>query len=165
MTRVLRRDGLLLLADHIAGATCPVRAIQRVLELVTVPFQGEHMLRRPPRRSHSTPVIIDPSTPASSSRQTCHAPAGMAERTSPTVERLSGQRTARATPVTAALIRIPPGTRDDRPSSQRSLVPAYTRFVPGFSEAQNLPGGTVARDLPFADLPDGGWEGADARAA
>jgi ubiquinone/menaquinone biosynthesis C-methylase UbiE len=31
MIRVLRPGGLLLLADHIAGATWPVRAIQRVL--------------------------------------------------------------------------------------------------------------------------------------
>jgi ubiquinone/menaquinone biosynthesis C-methylase UbiE len=47
MTRVLRPGGLLLLADHIAGAAWPVRAIQRGLEVVTVPLQGEHFLRRP----------------------------------------------------------------------------------------------------------------------
>jgi ubiquinone/menaquinone biosynthesis C-methylase UbiE len=49
MNRVLRSGGLLLLADHIAGAAWPVRAIQRALELVTVPLQGEHFLRRPLR--------------------------------------------------------------------------------------------------------------------
>jgi ubiquinone/menaquinone biosynthesis C-methylase UbiE len=49
MSRVLRRGGLLLLADHIAAAAWPVRGLQRVLELATVPLQGEHMLRRPLR--------------------------------------------------------------------------------------------------------------------
>jgi ubiquinone/menaquinone biosynthesis C-methylase UbiE len=47
MNRVLRPGGLLLLADHIAGAAWPVRAIQRAAETVTVPLQGEHFLRRP----------------------------------------------------------------------------------------------------------------------
>jgi ubiquinone/menaquinone biosynthesis C-methylase UbiE len=47
MTRVLRPGGLLLLADHIAGAAWPVRAIQRVAEVASVPLQGEHFLRRP----------------------------------------------------------------------------------------------------------------------
>jgi ubiquinone/menaquinone biosynthesis C-methylase UbiE len=47
MNRVLRPGGLLLLADHIAGATWPVRATQRILEVGSVPLQGEHFLRRP----------------------------------------------------------------------------------------------------------------------
>lgn len=47
MSRVLRPGGLLLLADHIAGAAWPLRAIQRMAEVVTVPLQGEHFLRRP----------------------------------------------------------------------------------------------------------------------
>jgi ubiquinone/menaquinone biosynthesis C-methylase UbiE len=47
MARVLRPGGLLLLADHVAGVAWPVRAIQRLLELVTVPLGGEHFLRRP----------------------------------------------------------------------------------------------------------------------
>jgi ubiquinone/menaquinone biosynthesis C-methylase UbiE len=50
MKRVLRPGGLLLLADHIAAATWPVRVIQRLLEVVTVPLQGEHFLRRPLRQ-------------------------------------------------------------------------------------------------------------------
>jgi ubiquinone/menaquinone biosynthesis C-methylase UbiE len=41
MTRVLRPGGLLL-ADHIAGASWPVRGLQRILELATVPLQGAH---------------------------------------------------------------------------------------------------------------------------
>jgi ubiquinone/menaquinone biosynthesis C-methylase UbiE len=47
MVRVLRPGGLLLLADHVAGSAWPVRAVQRLLELVTVPLGGEHFLRRP----------------------------------------------------------------------------------------------------------------------
>jgi len=47
MARVLRPGGLLLLADHIAGSTWPVRAGQRLLEFVTVPLGGEHFRRRP----------------------------------------------------------------------------------------------------------------------
>jgi ubiquinone/menaquinone biosynthesis C-methylase UbiE len=47
MTRVLRPGGLLLLADHVAAAAWPARAVQRLLEIFTVPLQGEHFLRRP----------------------------------------------------------------------------------------------------------------------
>jgi ubiquinone/menaquinone biosynthesis C-methylase UbiE len=47
LTRVLRPGGLLLLADHIAGTAWPVRAVQRLVEMVTVPLQGEHFTRRP----------------------------------------------------------------------------------------------------------------------
>jgi ubiquinone/menaquinone biosynthesis C-methylase UbiE len=47
MHRVLRPGGRLLLADHIAGSTWPVRAVQRLLEVFTIPTGGEHFLRRP----------------------------------------------------------------------------------------------------------------------
>ncbi len=47
MARVLRPGGRLLLADHVAAATRPARAVQRLIELVTVPLGGEHLLRRP----------------------------------------------------------------------------------------------------------------------
>jgi ubiquinone/menaquinone biosynthesis C-methylase UbiE len=47
MKRVLKPGGVLLLADHVAGSTWPVRAIQRLLEVLTVPLGGEHFLRRP----------------------------------------------------------------------------------------------------------------------
>ncbi|MCK2215254.1 class I SAM-dependent methyltransferase [Actinomadura sp. ATCC 31491] len=49
MVRVLRPGGLLLLADHVAGANMLVRAIQRLAEVATVPLAGEHYLRRPLR--------------------------------------------------------------------------------------------------------------------
>jgi ubiquinone/menaquinone biosynthesis C-methylase UbiE len=47
MKRVLRPGGRLLLADQVAGSLWPVRAVQRLLEVVTVPLGGEHFLRRP----------------------------------------------------------------------------------------------------------------------
>ncbi|WP_327582276.1 methyltransferase domain-containing protein [Nonomuraea sp. NBC_00507] len=47
MVRVLRPGGLLLLADHVAASAWPARAVQRLLELVTVPLGEEHFLRRP----------------------------------------------------------------------------------------------------------------------
>jgi ubiquinone/menaquinone biosynthesis C-methylase UbiE len=59
MIRVLRPGGLLLLADHIAAATWPVRGLQRILELVTVPLQGEHMLRRPLRQVQAAGLQIE----------------------------------------------------------------------------------------------------------
>ena len=59
MTRVLRPGGLLLLADHIAAAAWPARAIQRVLEIFTVPLQGEHFLRRPLHRAQAQGLTIE----------------------------------------------------------------------------------------------------------
>ncbi|MEQ4722902.1 class I SAM-dependent methyltransferase [Nonomuraea sp. B19D2] len=47
MARVLRPGGILLLADHVAASAWPVRVVQRLVELVTVPLGGEHFLRRP----------------------------------------------------------------------------------------------------------------------
>jgi ubiquinone/menaquinone biosynthesis C-methylase UbiE len=58
MIRVLRSGGLLLLADHIAAATWPVRGLQRILELATVPLQGEHMRRRPLRQVQAEELQI-----------------------------------------------------------------------------------------------------------
>ncbi|RRO20337.1 class I SAM-dependent methyltransferase [Saccharopolyspora rhizosphaerae] len=49
MHRVLRPGGLLLLADHVVSTAWPVRLLQRVAELVTVPMGGEHFRRRPSR--------------------------------------------------------------------------------------------------------------------
>jgi ubiquinone/menaquinone biosynthesis C-methylase UbiE len=47
MRRVLRPGGRLLLADHVASSAPWARAVQRLLELVTVPLGEEHFLRRP----------------------------------------------------------------------------------------------------------------------
>jgi ubiquinone/menaquinone biosynthesis C-methylase UbiE len=47
MKRVLRPGGQLLLLDHVAAAPRWVRAIQWLLEQLTRPLGGEHLLRRP----------------------------------------------------------------------------------------------------------------------
>ena len=47
MWRVLRPGGMLLLADHVEATSAPARVAQRLLELMTVPLQGEHFCRRP----------------------------------------------------------------------------------------------------------------------
>jgi ubiquinone/menaquinone biosynthesis C-methylase UbiE len=49
MVRVLRPGGLLLLADHVASTIWPVRVVQALADLVSVPLQGEHWRRRPVR--------------------------------------------------------------------------------------------------------------------
>jgi ubiquinone/menaquinone biosynthesis C-methylase UbiE len=47
MARVVRPGGRVLLLDHVAGRWWPVRVLQRLVELVTVPAAGEHFTRRP----------------------------------------------------------------------------------------------------------------------
>lgn len=47
MIRVLRPGGRLLLLDHVISSAWPSRALQRLLDLVTVPLGGEHLCRRP----------------------------------------------------------------------------------------------------------------------
>lgn len=45
--RVLRPGGSLLLADHIVSSNLLLRAVEHLVELVTIPLQGEHYTRRP----------------------------------------------------------------------------------------------------------------------
>jgi ubiquinone/menaquinone biosynthesis C-methylase UbiE len=47
MKRVLRPGGQLLLLDHVAAAPRLGRAIQWLLERITIPLGGEHLRRRP----------------------------------------------------------------------------------------------------------------------
>jgi ubiquinone/menaquinone biosynthesis C-methylase UbiE len=47
MWRVLRPGGQLRLADHVVSTSPPVRLLQRLVELVTIPTGGEHFRRRP----------------------------------------------------------------------------------------------------------------------
>jgi ubiquinone/menaquinone biosynthesis C-methylase UbiE len=47
MRRVLRPGGRLILVDHIESSSRLARAVQRLLETVTIPLGGEHFLRRP----------------------------------------------------------------------------------------------------------------------
>ncbi|MFE4258728.1 class I SAM-dependent methyltransferase [Streptomyces sp. NPDC056883] len=49
MSRVLKPGGRLLLLDHVPSSAWPLRAIQWLVELLTVPLGGEHLLRRPLR--------------------------------------------------------------------------------------------------------------------
>jgi ubiquinone/menaquinone biosynthesis C-methylase UbiE len=59
MARVLRPGGRLLLLDHVAGSSWPVRAVQRLLELVTVPLGGEHFLRRPLHQVQAAGLAVE----------------------------------------------------------------------------------------------------------
>lgn len=47
MKRVLRPGGKLILVDHIRSAVRPILWFQKVIELFTRTFEGEHMTRRP----------------------------------------------------------------------------------------------------------------------
>ncbi len=47
MSRVLRPGGRLLLLDHVASSARAVRVLQWLVERITVPVGGEHLLRRP----------------------------------------------------------------------------------------------------------------------
>jgi ubiquinone/menaquinone biosynthesis C-methylase UbiE len=47
MKRVLRPGGRLLLLDHVAAGPRLGRAIQWLLERITIPLGGEHLRRRP----------------------------------------------------------------------------------------------------------------------
>lgn len=47
MVRVLRPGGVLLLADHVAATSPPIRGLQRLVEVASVRLAGEHFSRRP----------------------------------------------------------------------------------------------------------------------
>lgn len=47
MARVLRPGGRLVLVDHVASSAWPVRGMQWLVELASVPLAGEHFRRRP----------------------------------------------------------------------------------------------------------------------
>lgn len=57
--RVLRPGGRLVLADHVAASFWPLRALQHVVELVSVPLQGEHYTRRPLAALRGLGVVIE----------------------------------------------------------------------------------------------------------
>jgi ubiquinone/menaquinone biosynthesis C-methylase UbiE len=58
MTRVLRPGGRLILVDHIESSSMAVRAVQRLLEIATVPLAGEHFRRRPLNQVRRTALDI-----------------------------------------------------------------------------------------------------------
>ncbi|MFF4602654.1 class I SAM-dependent methyltransferase [Streptomyces sp. NPDC001339] len=59
MNRVLKPGGRLLLLDHVPSSVWPVRALQRLIELITVPLGGEHLLRRPLRHIQAAGLPIE----------------------------------------------------------------------------------------------------------
>lgn len=59
MSRVLKPGGRLLLLDHVPSSAWPVRALQGLIELLTVPLGGEHLLRRPLRRVEAAGLEIE----------------------------------------------------------------------------------------------------------
>jgi ubiquinone/menaquinone biosynthesis C-methylase UbiE len=59
MDRVLRPDGLLLLADHVEASRWDARVAQRLIDLVTIPLGGEHFRRRPITHVHALGYAIE----------------------------------------------------------------------------------------------------------
>jgi ubiquinone/menaquinone biosynthesis C-methylase UbiE len=59
MTRVLRPGGRLILVDHIESSSRIARAVQRALEVITVPMGGEHFRRRPLNDVRATKFEIE----------------------------------------------------------------------------------------------------------
>jgi ubiquinone/menaquinone biosynthesis C-methylase UbiE len=59
MVRILRPGGLLLLADHVEASHWPARAVQALLDLVTIPQAEEHFRRRPIRHIEALGLTIE----------------------------------------------------------------------------------------------------------
>ncbi len=59
MARVLRPGGLLLLADHVESSAWPVRLLQWLLDLVTVPLYEEHYRHRPLRWVRAMGFVVE----------------------------------------------------------------------------------------------------------
>ncbi|MGC5014531.1 class I SAM-dependent methyltransferase [Streptosporangium sp. DT93] len=59
MARVLRPGGTLLLADHVASSSWPVRVLQALLDAVSVPTAGEHYRRRPIREVRAMGFTVE----------------------------------------------------------------------------------------------------------
>ncbi|HET6318078.1 MAG TPA: methyltransferase domain-containing protein, partial [Chloroflexota bacterium] len=61
MKRVLRPNGRLLLLDHVVGLPAWVRAIQWLIERITVPLGSEYLRRRPLLTVHAEGFIVERS--------------------------------------------------------------------------------------------------------
>jgi ubiquinone/menaquinone biosynthesis C-methylase UbiE len=59
MARVLKPGGRLLLADHIGSSNWPARALQALVDAVTVPLYGEHYRRRPLHQVRAMGFTLD----------------------------------------------------------------------------------------------------------
>ena len=59
MVRVLRPGGLLLLADHVESSAWPLRLLQRLVDVVSVPLRGERYCHRPLRRVEALGLVVE----------------------------------------------------------------------------------------------------------
>ncbi len=59
LARVLRPGGLLVLADHIESSAWPVRVAQRLVDVLSVPLQGERYCHRPLRRVQERAFTVE----------------------------------------------------------------------------------------------------------
>jgi ubiquinone/menaquinone biosynthesis C-methylase UbiE len=59
LVRVVRPGGGVLIADHVASTFPPLRLLQAVTDLVTVPWHGEHFGRRPLAVLRAADVVVD----------------------------------------------------------------------------------------------------------
>lgn len=78
MARVLRPGGRVILLDHVASPNRLIRAIQHLLDPLTVRFQGDHLLRQPDHAVRAAGLVIDELTRAKAGivmRLTAHKPA------------------------------------------------------------------------------------------
>ncbi|WP_328616781.1 class I SAM-dependent methyltransferase [Amycolatopsis sp. NBC_00355] len=59
MARVLRPAGRLILVDHVASSVWPVRGMQWLVELASVPLAGEHFRRRPLKDVEALGLVVE----------------------------------------------------------------------------------------------------------
>lgn len=57
--RVLRPGGRLILFEHVRSPSLPVRAVQRLLDPLTVRFEGDHLIREPLENVRAEGLEID----------------------------------------------------------------------------------------------------------
>ena len=77
MARVLRPGDRVILLDHVASSNRAIQAVQRLLNPLSVRFQGDHLLRQPEHAVRAAGLHIDELTRAEAGiviRLTAHKP-------------------------------------------------------------------------------------------